>query len=221
MRIQTLITAHSGCEGTPDNSLEYIRFALGCGADALEVDVRFREDGLYISHDSTGAACPSLKEVFALARESGMKLNCDLKEPGLEERVLELARSCGLAERLCFSGDVSPEALKNPAVRERTLWNVENAVPFYWERWQAGIPFTEEDARQAARVCREHGVRAVNVHYRFCTPAYMAAFRESGVGVSAWTVDSEEEVRRLLEAGAFNITSRRPRMALALRDGIS
>lgn len=200
--------------------MEYVRCALACGADALEVDVHLREGGLlYISHDSSDAPCPSLKEVFALARGSGMKLNCDLKEGGLEERVLELARSCGVAEQLCFSGDVSPEALKDPAIRERTLWNVENAVPSFWERRQAGIPFTEEDARQAARVCREHGVKAVNVHYSFCTPEYMAAFREAGVGISAWTVDSEEEARRLLEAGISNITTRRPRMVLALRDG--
>lgn len=192
---------------------------MTCGADALEVDVRFREGGLYISHDLSSAVCPSLEDVFALARESGMGLNCDLKEPGLERRALDLARSYGLAERLRFSGEVSPEALADPAVRKRTLWNVENAVPSFWERWRAGIPFAEEDVRQAARVCREHGVEVVNVHYGFCTPEYMAVFQELGIGVSAWTVDGEEDVRRLLSAGAYNITSRKPRMALALRDG--
>lgn len=32
--MHTMITAHSGCEGRPDNSLEYVQYALHCGADA-------------------------------------------------------------------------------------------------------------------------------------------------------------------------------------------
>ncbi len=34
--MHTMITAHSGCEGRPDNSLEYVQYALHCGADALK-----------------------------------------------------------------------------------------------------------------------------------------------------------------------------------------
>lgn len=52
--MHTMITAHSGCEGRPDNSLEYVQYALHCGADALEVDVHPKDDGFYISHDPSG-----------------------------------------------------------------------------------------------------------------------------------------------------------------------
>ena len=38
--METLITAHTGADGRPDNSLEFVEYALGCGADTLEVDVR-------------------------------------------------------------------------------------------------------------------------------------------------------------------------------------
>ena len=36
--MKTQITAHTGAEGRPDNSLEFVSYALACGADALEVD---------------------------------------------------------------------------------------------------------------------------------------------------------------------------------------
>ena len=39
------VTAHSGCEGTPDNSLEYIEKALALQVPVLEVDVCVRNDG--------------------------------------------------------------------------------------------------------------------------------------------------------------------------------
>lgn len=219
MHIHTMITAHSGCEGRPDNSLEYVRYALGCGADALEVDVHRRNGGFYISHDPSEDACPGLEEVFALVREGGMLLNCDLKEPGLERDVLELARSCGAEEQLLFSGSVCAGAMEEEEIRRRTFWNVENAVPAFWEQYKAGIPFTLEDVLRAAESCRRHGAGVVNIHYGFCTPEALAVFREQGIGVSAWTVNEEGEARRLLAAGVRNLTSRRPLLLRSLRDG--
>lgn len=219
MHIHTMITAHSGCEGRPDNSLEYVRYALGCGADALEVDVHRGSGGFYISHDPSEDPCPGLKEVFALVRKGGVAINCDLKEPGLEREVLDLACSCGIAGQLVFSGTVSAEAMAEEEIRKRTFWNVENAVPSFWEQYKAGIPFAREDVRRAAESCRKHGAGVVNVYYGFCTPEMLAVFREYGVGVSAWTVDDPEEARRLLAEGVRNITSRRPLLVRSLRDG--
>ena len=34
----TILTAHSGADGFPDNSLVFVRHALASGADALEID---------------------------------------------------------------------------------------------------------------------------------------------------------------------------------------
>ena len=39
-KITTNITAHSGSDGTPDNSMEFVHYALTTSADALEIDVR-------------------------------------------------------------------------------------------------------------------------------------------------------------------------------------
>ena len=128
--MHTMITAHSGCEGRPDNSLEYVQYALHCGADALEVDVHPKDDGFYISHDPSDGAHPDLKDVFSLIRGSGVKVNCDLKHPGIEHAVLTLAQACGVDEQLIFSGSVSLEAIQDPAIRCRTFWNIVPCLRF-------------------------------------------------------------------------------------------
>ena len=148
--MKTLITAHSGCDGTPDNSLEFISYALQCGADALEVDVRAAEDGtLYLSHDRTDAACPKLSQAFQMLRSSPMRINCDLKQPGLEEAVLALAASQGVAGQLLFSGDVSTERMRrDPEVRSRTLLNVRPILP------TEGVSETERHLDGLIETCR-------------------------------------------------------------------
>ena len=67
MEQTTKITAHSGAEHTADNSLDFVRYALGLAVDALEVDVRRRADGvLALGHDAADEKSPTLEEVFAL-----------------------------------------------------------------------------------------------------------------------------------------------------------
>lgn len=47
------ITARSGCNGTPDNSMESVLTGIRLGADCVEVDVRMNEQGgLWLSHDA-------------------------------------------------------------------------------------------------------------------------------------------------------------------------
>ncbi len=216
--MRTMITAHSGCEGYPDNSLEYVRHALCCGADALEIDVHPRPGGFYISHDPSDAPCPDLGEVFSLVRESGIKVNCDLKHPGIEYEVLELARSFEMESRLLFSGYVSREAMEEPEIRKRTLWNIESAMPEFYEQSLAEIPFTAAQIREAAEVYLRYGAVAANLYYGFCDEERLSFFREKGIALSVWTVNDEAAARRFLNAGVFNITSRQPTMVRRLRD---
>lgn len=212
--MKTLITAHSGCDGTPDNSLEFISHALQCGADALEVDVRAAADGtLYLSHDQANTVCPQLAQAFQMIQNSSMKINCDLKQPDLEEAVLALARKWGAADRLLFSGSVSMEVMKqNPEICSRTLLNVRPILP------AEGTDSTERQLEELARTCRACGAAVINVSYEMCTDQVLERLRAENIGVSAWTVNEEAAACRLLAHGIYNITSRRPGMVLALRE---
>lgn len=84
-----MITAHSGADGTKENSLEFVAYAMQTGADALEVDVRMGENGILIlSHDKTDEDAVRLADVFCMmGKYPGMRINCDLKECGLEVSV--------------------------------------------------------------------------------------------------------------------------------------
>ena len=48
MKNKTLITAHTGADSFPDNSLEFVRHAVASEADAFEIDIRKRADGVLI-----------------------------------------------------------------------------------------------------------------------------------------------------------------------------
>lgn len=219
--MRTIITAHSGCEGLADNSLEYVRYALTCGADALEVDVRSRPDGGFcISHDPLDGDAPDLREVFSLLRGSAMSVNCDLKEPNMERPVYELACAYGIEDRLIFSGTVSAGALEDEAIRRRTFLNIEQVYAPIAECYERLRMPTVEDIRAASQVLRRSGARAVNLHYALCTEEILAIFQDAGQALSVWTVNDEATARRLLEYGAYNITTRRPMALLQLREAV-
>lgn len=219
------ITAHSGCDGTPDNSLEFVRHALTTGADALEVDVRKTEDGsLAISHDAipAGEAHPLLAEVFSLIRESDIRINCDLKEPDLENAVIDLAEKHGLLRRLIFSGSVGlPFVASRPDIHDRVeiYINLEELLPDLYERIRKELPLTPEEQSKlvvgqvpyAAALCREYGFRVINIYYEYCSPAFLQEIAREGLRISAWTVNDGETAAALAQSPVMeNITSRRP-----------
>lgn len=220
--MNTMITAHSGSDGTPDNSMEYVRHALSCGADAFEIDVRANAAGeFYLSHDWSEDEGPGLHRVFALLKDSPMSLNCDLKEEGLERKLLALAEESGVLDRIILSGSVSPACVaENPQVRAHTYLNLEMVFPAALERYQRQEVPTAEEIWAAARACRKCGAEIINVYYPVCTEENLEIFRESGVGVSAWTVNEETEALRLLKRGIANITTRRPKLVQSLRSAL-
>lgn len=70
----------------------------------MEVDVRRGADGiLYLGHDAVEDNAPALRQVFEMtAARPAIRVNCDLKEAGMESAVYALAAECGLAGRIIF-----------------------------------------------------------------------------------------------------------------------
>lgn len=217
-----MITAHSGCDGFEDNSLSYVRYALASGADCLEVDVRRGADGkLMLGHDAADAALPSLEEVFTLLAETPrMGINCDLKEPGLEEAVCALAEPKGLNRRVLLTGTVD---MRRWAARPElhaiaALWaNIEELLPDFGKAQLKDPACREQAAEEAVRLCRELGISTVNSWYGLADEAFLERFRRAGIALSLWTVNEEEELRRFLCAGVKSITTRKLKLALAIR----
>lgn len=204
---KTIITAHSGCESTPPNSTEHILAAIASGAEMIEADVRQHGDLLYLFHDlpENPSACVTLRELFALiAPEAPMEMNLDVKTEGLIPAVMALAKEYGLTNRIVFTGACNQDrALANSLGAEmwRSMWDGDDVPDGIQANRQDKSPF-------------------LNVHYPMITPEYLRDLRAIGSDFSAWTVDNETDLRRMLMMGIANITTRKPVLALALRKEI-
>ena len=117
MSDKTQITAHSGSDGTPDNSLACVRYALSTDADAFEVDVRRLSDGtLALGHDAADHTAPmwrkeqeylSLDElIWKIYNDTGyfnyvgLMRNGELRQANLK-MLFERAKQC---ESISFKG---------------------------------------------------------------------------------------------------------------------
>lgn len=201
--MKTMITAHSGAENTPDNTMQSVRVQASCGADAIEVDVRMHDGVLVMTHDDAQAGvCYDLLEdcLREVARHGDVLVNLDLKQPDLVRPAAELARACGMIERILFTGD-RISADDRTCAREQclTIWyNHTQVAP--------GVPLLQGVS--------DAGFDVLNAHYS-CADADMLSAAPQRL--SLWTVNDEAWLEKLLRAGVRNITTRRPVLALQLR----
>lgn len=240
------ITAHSGCENTPQDSMDSVEYAIRSGADAVEMDIRRAPDGtLYISHDrregeEIGRKI-TLEAVFRRIAGTELKINCDIKEPFAIPGVLTLAKQYSLGkDRLILTGAVSPELLAmEPSVTENAsvYLNVEEALKFIgmgrlWEgSGEVSFPdyanapkpyvmdlLEEESAVMSMiRLMKALGVAGINLNHRLLTKELAELFRREGIPFSLWTPADVESITRCLKLEPANITTVTVELALKLR----
>ena len=193
------ITAHAGALNTQPNSLESIRVGLECGADAIEVDVRFLPgDTPALGHDRMdGGTAALLEDCFALLQGCGVSINLDMKETSGAAGLAGLAKTYGLEERAYMTGITASDV---PAVRDCGL-------PYYLNCWPSPLGW---DAGRLAAQAKALGAVGLNINYRTCGARLMRKAREQGLLVSVWTVGSARMMRKMLRLGVDNITTRQP-----------
>ena len=141
--MKTLVTAHSGADHTEENSVGFLWHAFATAADAVEVDVRMLAGELVLGHDAVGVThfAVSLRQAFTMLQEdrSGKRMNCDLKEAGLEKPVYELALETEVVDRILYTGCVSVERMRAEGLLQKVeVWlNIEEAVPALRTMWEA------------------------------------------------------------------------------------
>ena len=210
-----VITAHSGCEKTPDNSIEHIRTALASGAEMFEIDVNEHDGVLYLTHNplENYSGCPTLAECFAITAEHpAMCINCDVKTFGLTAPVIELAKKYGMESRILFTGSVGADELPNLNA---------SAADWWLSLWHSD--HEPEDLADACRTYREmNGLyRIINLDHGMVNERVLRTMEETGCTLSVWTVSSEEALRRVMNTGVVaNITTRTPLLALRIRKEI-
>ena len=220
---RTMLTAHSGCDGMKDNSMEFVSYALELDVDAIEVDVRRGSGGtLVLAHDD-GPASAELYDVFAsLTALPGKKLNCDLKQDNLEMDVWHLARRMGMDRQILFSGTVSAEAAKEETeVFRHADWfvNIELLFPKIKTLGLAeavGVLGHEYMAGRLQEFISGTGARCVNVHHSIVSTPLYRELMDRDIPISVWTPDDVCLIRRFLADGVYNITTRNAKAACGM-----
>ena len=229
MKQSILITAHSGCEGTPDNSIASIQTGIVLGADCVEVDIRMDTQGkLWLTHDLTAFfdGLTPLEDAFSLVRDSGIAVNCDLKEYGAMLPTIKLAEKYGIGpERLIFSGSVDTALLEeNPEIARRSqiFLNSEELVKDLSKKDapdRAGqTAYLLENADTVAERLHALGAKALNAPYKYMPDDLIGMLRERNVALSLWTLNEEAALREFMTKDLLNITTRTVSLALAVRN---
>ena len=203
--------------------MAFIEYALGLPVDALEVDVRRNVCGeLVLAHDEPAEDTVRLAEVFELLRaHPEKKINCDLKQKGLEADVVTLAQQHGAAGQLIFTGDVNPALFrKGQAQLPRVTWyaNLETLRPDFGQWQMSGVSQAEIDAGLEAVLGQmaAYDTAGLNWHFSLAERVWEKA-KALGVGISVWTVNEPEEQKRWLGRGVDNITTRNAAQILRIQ----
>lgn len=238
VRPKVKVWAHRGASGyAPENTLEAFSLAAEMGADGIELDVQMTKDGeLVVIHDewidrvSNGSGkvadytleelkqfhfnktkpeyekicrIPTLREVFELLQNTELTINIELKTgvnfyPGIEKKVVELVHEMGWQNRILYSSFNHCSVLK---------------VKKYDPNAEIAFLYMEQLAH-AADYAIMNQVYTVNPSV-LCTTLKdeMRECREKNVSVNVWTVNQEEDMRRLKEMGVNAIITNYPDIA--------
>lgn len=206
------LTAHSGSDGLADNSMEFVAFFSNKKqVSAIEVDVRMnKERQLVLHHDILGEGqhYVALEDVFAyISREnSPIRINCDLKETGLEEAVYGLADKYALWPQVELSGTVASRYLAKWC--DQILMNIENGMDdaLHGEhigRWGENVLL-----EALAKLARSHA-KVININHQLFTDAVQEKGKQLALEFSLWTVNDLIAIEKYEKQNIYNITTRK------------
>ncbi len=209
------ITAHSGCDGTKENSLEFLQYALEKNVDCVEIDVRNNEGTLVLGHDESSGV--TLKQAFELLKKyPEKKMNCDLKNENLEELVYACALEEGVVNQLVYSGYVDLHKCSKGQKgfeKAKVYFNIENILTNIYEERK----FTE-DLETALLKIHRAGIKVVNIEYHFLRSYLVSLMEQMHLKASVWTVNEREDMEVFHKQDVVeNMTTRNVKDALEVK----
>ncbi len=209
------LTAHTGCEGTKDNSLDAITLGFGYGAQIVEFDLNFNSNGIAVlSHNEPKGNEPTLDEAFALVSGyKGLRVNVDVKNTLDLKQVTDLAEKHGILDRIFYTG-----------ITEEFVEAVKAQTPDVLYYYNKSIDNSKkEDASYIASLVEEVkrvGAAGLNIHHKSCSKTMVEEFHKAGLELSVWTVNKKPDMARALKMGCDNITTRKPSELKSIIDSI-
>ncbi|KXB63998.1 glycerophosphodiester phosphodiesterase family protein [Olsenella sp. DNF00959] len=167
-------------------------------------EVRALDAGSHFSPEFAEERYPTLGEVLAWAKETGMRLNIELKPTGherdLEGEVARQVREAGMGSQCVFT-----------SMSYDCLLRLREAAPEVRRAYVMTLAYGD--------LCQLDAADLFSVEETSCTAQLVGYLHAQGREVLAWTVNDESNVLRVVENGVDGvITDDVPRVREALQD---
>jgi glycerophosphoryl diester phosphodiesterase len=203
----------------PENTLRSFKKALEISVDAVELDVRKTKDNqLVVIHDADvkrttdgkglvseltlkqikefstekGEKIPTLKEALDFLDQK-VKILIELKEEGVEEKVLSAVRENGLQKNVIIVSFIE-DALRKVRKLDKEV--------------ETGLIYAKH--KNPVKAALELKAQYLVAFYRFTHTANVQKAHENGLKVIVWTVNKPEEVAEYVKKGVDGIASDKP-----------
>ncbi len=236
------VWAHRGASGyAPENTMEAYILAHQYGADGIELDVQLsKDDELVVIHDekidrtSNGkglvrnyslrqlrsftynrtkpehvrAPIPTLREVLAYVSGTGMMLNIELKTglyfyPGIEQKTVAMVKEFGMSDRVIYS-----------SFNHYSLRTVREIDPDAQIGLLHDVGFID-----VPEYAVKLGANALHPRWQcLMYPDYLEGCRRNNIQINTWTINKEDLMRQMCEAGVHAIITNYPDRAIQVRD---
>lgn len=220
--------AHTGCDGTPYNSLVSCQAGYETGADVLEVDVRTSRDGIavlyhddqpdvsqYTYEEWTAAGyepVEKLETILTPYRGKPVAFNLDLKTEEAYAAAAAVVDRLDVWSQVYFTGVT--DHLANGPRAKHVIWNLP-PIPT-----DLSDDIYEERIRQYCQQAEQAGYAGINAQYGSCRPALVAQAHQLGLRVWLYTLPADEPLlRHYADMGvdALSVTDLTPAMELMKR----
>jgi glycerophosphoryl diester phosphodiesterase len=188
-----------GSGAVRDFTLEEIR-SLDAGYHFEDVDGVRRFRGL-------GVSVPTLDEVLSEFRD--MRINVEAKEPAVAAPLVQVIRRHRAEHRVLIAAEL--EASRKDARGYAGPWGASyRQVLLFWllHRLPGGSPYTPR--ADIFQVPERRG------RLRVVTPHFVREAHRHSIPVQVWTVNREDDMRRLLDLGVDGIQTDRPDLLAAV-----
>ncbi len=163
----------------------------------------------------TDELIPTFAQVLDLASKGSAELLPEIKVDanrqrydGIEDKVLALVRARGLSARTTIQA-FQPETI-------RRLRELEPKARTMLLVARGDVERDRARPAEAVRRARDLGATDLGMNHRLIDADVMAAARADGIRVSAWTVNDEADIRRMIDLGVDVVMSDRPDLAKRL-----
>lgn len=239
---KTLVWAHRGAFGyAPENTMPAFQMAIDMKADGIELDVHFSKDGkIVVIHDETidrtsngqgkvtdytyeellafdfgiktdakykGTKIPTLAEVYELFAPTNLTINIEIKtsDPAMPAALDALAKEYGIEDRVLYSSFNHEQIARMQRVNPDAF-----IAPLYSFNMVKAWDYCKNIPAQASHP---------NKNQISLYPEYVEECHKLGIRVHPWTVNSEDDMRFLVEQGCDALITNYPDIARKVVDG--